>query len=547
MALIFRRIELAINSPTEGATVQGPNLRVSGTAFTIFYNTNDDVEEPGAVDSVTVEVDNMEQVISDVDGGWSANFNITSAGSKTITATARYRSNSASRTRRVTVVLDSTAPVVTINQPSQGQIIEGPGPNYSVLIAGTATDQSSIDRVEYRIDGGNYAGLGSSSNWSKTIRNLSVGDHSLEVRATDEYGNTSLPSLRSFTFVDIGKPTIEITSPETNPHKITFKEEGVSVDVAGIASDPTSPIQSVQWRLDGGELNDATNVSGDWSNWRFTVDILTPGLHNLEVIATDGADNPNTDTLPIDVAVPFELEDVNFAAYLKDLMIFTERRVRQISNADPIDDSLLTANFYQPFDRLIDPDFQSVTTKPVVQVRIAIEVLRSFLTNYDQFSDYCKTAYRSLLTNFGTSYAELRLARGADSQTRQSLANRLGITEAELDRLFLTPEQMTEEKLQLVFGLRNTTEEPLALVMDQAEILTMRLNKLQANWLEQDRLNYDNAETNYEIPTPTIDPDLIENADLKSPISGNLAYDLLEQRRQWVEDQRESIQADFYR
>ena len=537
------QIFLFITSPAQDEEIQGPSLTVRGSANGL--DSSNPAEPLDFPVDVTISVTGAgSRTRSNVNGNWSANFNITTPGTKTITVVAEGRGREVRLTRNVSVVLDDEPPVLTIAQPSPGEI-EGPGPLYSVRIAGTAQDRSRIAAVQYRVDGGTYRAVNRDSgnantwNWSRNISNLSLGPHSIDILARDEYHNASSLS-RTITFIDTGAPTVDITSPETSPHKITLTDESASVDVAGTASDPTTGVQSVRWRLDGGTRQDATNVSGDWLNWRFTANISTPGLHDIEVLATDGAGILNTDRVQIDVAVPFELDDVGFAAYLEDLMTFTDRRVRQISNADSIDKALLTTNFHQPFDRLTDPDLRSVTTKPVAQVRIAVEVLRSFLNNRDRFSEYCETAYRALLANLGTSYTEIRLARAADEQTRQNLANRLGIAETELDRLFLTPQQMTEEQLQTVFGLIDTTpEDSLALAINRAEILTMRLSKLHSSWLEQDRLNYDDA----IIPTPTIDPDIIENADLKSPDRGN-AYDLLDDRQQWIAERLQAIRQE---
>lgn len=489
---------------------------------------------------------------SDVFGNWEpATFNVTTPGTKTITVDAEGFDRSNNRvtnrvTRTINVVLDKTPPSVKINQPNSGQIIGGVGPKYSLNISGNAKDsESNIKTVQYRVDGGTFKSLTNIGNskqydWSARLTNLSVGSHKLEVRARDKHNNTSSLVSHNFTLVDTGKPNVEITNPEFSPHRVTLKDDKVLVDVTGTASDITTQIKFVKWRLDDGQLNDAINSSGNWSSWRFTAEISTPGVHNIEVIATDNANNSESDSIQIDVAVPFELEEVDFAAYLKDLTIFTERRIRQ-SDGIAINPTLLTANFYQPFKGLFNSNLKSITTKPVAQVRIAIEVLRSFIDNYEQFSEYCETAYGVLLTNLGTSYSELRLARGADAQTRQSLANRLGIEETDLNMLFVSPEQMTEEKLELMFGLVDTTKEALR-VVDPAKMLTLRLDKLQTSWREQDELALNKARDKQELPTPTIDPDLIEDADLKNLKPTNTAFNLLEQRRQFVAQLRESIQ-----
>lgn len=540
---------LEIESPDNNATIQGPTLRVSGKAWMVGPG-----EEPKLPVDVTVSFTGAGSTTRiGVTGSWFTSFNIGSPGSKTITATA----GNLTRTHHVTV-LDEVKPVLTINTPIDEQTtIEESGP-FKVRVEGTANDQHSIiTSVQYRVGADDYKNVdidsGEGTNkwdWYKDI-DLDLDSNTIEVIATDEHGNTSLPISRTVICIDTGPPVLTITSPEVSPHKVTWTEGGVSVEVAGTASDPTSDVKSVQWCLgdcaDDGAWSGATNVSGTWSAWRFEADIRAPGLHDIHVRASDDAGNPIAHVVQINVAVLFELEDVGFAPYLEDLMAFTRRRVRQLSDPDPIEieKSLLTSAFHQPYDQLTNVKYTSVTSKPVSQVRIAIEVLRSYLSNGTQFYcyEYCETAYRLLLANLGTSYAEIRLVRAADSETRQALANRLGIALSGLDRLFVAPDpdQLTEQKLQSLFGLMDTTQDPLTVAVYPAELLTMQLSQLHLVWLEQDQTDYYATNIKIKSPIPTIDPDIVDKSDLKSPVSGNTAYDLLESRQQWITDQRKKI------
>jgi hypothetical protein len=94
---------------------------------------------------------------------------------------------------------------------------------------------------------------------------------------------------------------------------------------------------------------------------------------------------------------------------------------------------------------------------------------------------YLLSTYALLLVRSGTSYEEIRLARGAAREERQLVADRLGIdlTEPrpdplttpgdELDQLFLDPDAapsdqwaLTELALERLFGLVDTTRDPLS-------------------------------------------------------------------------------------
>ncbi len=336
----------SITSPAENDTfrVQGPSVSLGLVVKGTGYGYDPDKEFPESI-KVIVSVPGEGSVrttskkTNDIKWIWSASFTITSPGRKTITA----GSGTASSTRHINVELipdDNQPPKLTIIKPREGEEFRGPGPSYSVRIEGTAEDQSTIRAVQYRVGtSGTYhdvvkdSGGANTWKWHRDISGLSLGTHSIHIQAIDQYGNTSHQS-RTTKFVDTGAPNINITNPKTSPHKITWLAGGASIQVAGTASDPTTGVASVQWRQDGGPWNDATKISGAWSNWRFTANNLDPGLHDIDVLATDGAKNRNTAAVQIVVAVPFE-EDIGYAAYLKDLMTFTRMRVRTISDSTP--------------------------------------------------------------------------------------------------------------------------------------------------------------------------------------------------------------------
>jgi hypothetical protein len=427
---------LTISSPANGPA-WGPSLPVSGYARSYDWNENawEWMSIPTTVD---IYVDNVELVsIPDVEGPFGTSVNIPTPGLKTI----RVNGGREIEERTVDLKIDTEVPALDITEPQEGERLGGRGPTFDVRIAGTATDRptdhpSGIKAVQYRMsdseafrDVAQVRVEGNTWHWHQDIQGLALGTHTIQIQASDNINPRYTFTTRTITFVDTGAPEINITSPETSPHIVTWSEGGISVEIVGTASDLTTGVQSVEWRLDGEALwHTATKDSETWSNWRFTAHLPAPGLYDIAVRATDGAGNPSTDTVQLDVAVPFELEDVDFAAYLDDLMIFTRRRVRATGNAQlPLDKAHLTTTFYQRFDRLTEPSFRPFAVHTVAQVRIAVEVLRRFLHNDDQFPHYCETAYYALLANFGTSYTELRLARKADPETRKALANRLGL------------------------------------------------------------------------------------------------------------------------
>jgi hypothetical protein len=180
---------------------------------------------------------------------------------------------------------------------------------------------------------------------------------------------------------------------------------------------------------------------------------------------------------------------VSPAAYLADLLKYTLTHVR--NNGQKIDLQFLADTFHQPFGDL--PADCEAVEQQVRQVRICIEVLRSYLGRRPlpdaakesalakAEKQYLVDAYTMLLTRIGTSYEEVRLARTAKVEERKALAERLGIDLTirrpdpdttpgdELDQLFLDPEAapstlqaLTEVALERLFGLQDTTRDPLS-------------------------------------------------------------------------------------
>lgn len=160
-------------------------------------------------------------------------------------------------------------------------------------------------------------------------------------------------------------------------------------------------------------------------------------------------------------------------AYLVDLLDYITTHVKE--NNHDLDLDFLEAHFHQPFGRLTS-SCEEVDRK-VRQVRICIEVLRGYLKAHppseldlnallDKEKAYLLEAYKSLLEEIGTSYDEIRLAKTADREVRRALAERLGfeLSESdndELEQLLLSPEQINEQILERLFGLVDTTRNPL--------------------------------------------------------------------------------------
>ena len=250
-------------------------------------------------------------------------------------------------------------------------------------------------------------------------------------------------------------------------------------------------------------------------------------------------------------------------AYLTDLVQFALNHIRV--NNEPWTIAQMCQYLGQPFDRL-EVTCAAVDGR-VRQVRLAIEILRGYLARVpltqarqDQIAAaeraHLAAAYEAVLLRVGTTLEEVRLARaaGADPARREPFAERLGIATNRLDEFFLDGINLTEPKLEELFGLVDTDiarRDPLAPPAAPAKFLNWRIEKLQTIWQQLDfpddrpRPWFDHA----GAARPLIDPDLLHDADFRTPVAGNDAFDLIVTRRALVAAdytaQRAAIAADF--
>jgi hypothetical protein len=278
---------------------------------------------------------------------------------------------------------------------------------------------------------------------------------------------------------------------------------------------------AVEWALDqGGQFTLATpRAPGDWSSWTAAVQVAS-GDYQLTVQARDGEGNPATTTVTLIAVDPFQPKDPSdvfgLAAYLDDLLTFAGRRMVDALGAS-LTRARFTAAYHQSFDALTMPNNRDVATAVIPQIRVCVEALRDFLTATGRSAPaaeeakYGQRAYAALLAALGTSFDEIRRARG-DETTRTRLADRLGVDQpGRLDQLMLLPDQVTEALLEQLFGLQDTTRNPL-LRAPQPLLLTWQLARLRAQWQQQD----DAARVYGDISAPVIDPDLLVETDFRT-------------------------------
>ena len=178
------------------------------------------------------------------------------------------------------ILNDSEPPIVTWLEPAADSEVTG-----LVALAASASDYSAIAKVEYRVDEGSWRQMASvdddrwEAEWNSEETGIDNGLHTLEVHATDIYGNEAMASLE----LDVLNEG-DITYPVLEVNGVPGALFAGPLDVTITASDPDG-VASVEYQIDGGAWH-----SVDENGFRIITAALPDGMHALLVRAVDGLD-----------------------------------------------------------------------------------------------------------------------------------------------------------------------------------------------------------------------------------------------------------------
>ncbi|WP_063746742.1 OmpL47-type beta-barrel domain-containing protein [Catenuloplanes japonicus] len=178
---------------------------------------------------------------------------------------------------------DTTPPTVT-------GTVSGPQ-NPSGAYIGTATvtvnatdTGSGVDTVEYQIDDTSWVA------YTAPVAVTTLGDHSVQFRATDNAGNESAVGSVQFTVV-APQPDEDVTAPV--PAIALVGDRNPDGSYAGpvtatlSATDDDSGVATIEYQLDGGA----------WTVYTAPVVVSAAGMHMLHYRATDNAGNVSAEQM----------------------------------------------------------------------------------------------------------------------------------------------------------------------------------------------------------------------------------------------------------
>jgi hypothetical protein len=174
---------------------------------------------------------------------------------------------------------DTTPPDISIALPLPGQTFANP----SITVSGTASDDVGLDRVEVKLESGDWMVASGTESWNIDVT-LSLGQHKVYAKAIDTTGNSD---------TDYVEVEYKVSSGDTTPPNITIVSPSQSdtfatntITVRGTASDDVG-LDSVKVRVRSGDWMAASGTE----SWSTTVTLI-PGLPNtIDAIATDASGN----------------------------------------------------------------------------------------------------------------------------------------------------------------------------------------------------------------------------------------------------------------
>jgi hypothetical protein len=265
---------LDVIEPVSGSTL-------AETPLTVFAATDDDAN------GVACQVDGASEASCD-DAHLDARALAAPNGSHTIALTATDNSGRTTTATSTITVDDTTAPVVTIDEPSNGQTLTD---DFDGVVS---VDQSA--RVECRIDGGSWGACipGGESAWhvgsfSEPFAFAAAnGAHTVDVRAIDGAGNVGTAAV-SFTVADVTAPALDVLLPG----------DGATVQSPLLVLPIGEPAALCEFSVDGGAFKACYGQSATV----YKID-LGPGSHTVTVRLSDRAGNAATATRSVTVPSP---------------------------------------------------------------------------------------------------------------------------------------------------------------------------------------------------------------------------------------------------
>lgn len=270
------------NPPVVNITAPADGANVSGTV-TIRATATDDT----GVTAVEIHVGaQLKATLTAAPWEYSWNTSGEANGAYALKAVARDAAGNSATDDDTTVqvtggVVDMTDPVVNITAPANGATVSG-----MVTISANATDDFSVARVEFLVDGasvGEATAAPFSVNWNTA--GVAVGNHSLSAIAYDAAGNSATD--------DDTMVMVEMGATDTVGPTLVFTEPAAGAEVKGLITvkiDATDNVGVTTVLLFAGTDNIGTDYAAPYE-FLWDTGTVEPGEYKLTARGFDAAGN----------------------------------------------------------------------------------------------------------------------------------------------------------------------------------------------------------------------------------------------------------------
>ena len=286
---------VAVTSPAGGSQTDANPVHsgTAGTATTDSQNVTVQVYSGNAVAGTPVEVLTAPR---QADGSWSVSSNGLQPGTYTVQAhqTDTAGNLGASPSTTFTVV-DTVAPVPTVDTPAPGDVSADNTPTVSGTAGLDATDLPDITVDVYA--GGTAGGdpvdevhtTATNGDWSTSVGPLANGVYTVTARQSDQAANQGTSDPVTFT-VDDQAPTVRITAPAdgSSTEDTTPAISGTAGDAPGDSTQVTVTLRS------GGALVQTLHATRSGTAWSVRPAALDPGDYTAVASQDDSAGNAGT-------------------------------------------------------------------------------------------------------------------------------------------------------------------------------------------------------------------------------------------------------------
>ncbi|MBU9844027.1 Ig-like domain-containing protein [Rahnella ecdela] len=294
-------------------TIAGDNVLNSAEAGADVVLSGTSTAEAGQIVTVTVNGNDYTATVG-TDGTWSTSVPAADAaalsdGTYSVNATVKdVAGNSASASG--SVLVDITAPVVTINTVAGDDVLNAAEHSQAQVITGGSTGTQPGNLVTLVIGGVTYTTVvDASGNWSigvpaNVIKGLASGDNTLSVSITDSAGNTG--SGEHLITVNASAVSLSIDTIAQDDI-INAAEKGTSLTISG-GSDMLATGTEVTVVLNGKSYTADAGANGGWTLSVPSTDLaaIADGNYTVTASASDAAGNPASAThnVVVDATAP---------------------------------------------------------------------------------------------------------------------------------------------------------------------------------------------------------------------------------------------------